>query len=401
MPTRRKKLFTPAVRATVFLCSLFAGTGVVAPYLPGWLEATRGLSGQQISMMLAAGMLMRIVTGPLIAAWADKQADRRQPILILAVAALVAYVAVSVFRGFEALFIVGFLAATLNNAMIPLIEARLLRATSNGPLSYGVARAAGSVAFIAANIVGGLAFRVWGLDAVIVWVIAACLVTLGVGIFLLDKDHAPEGVENKPYLSRLSDALQLARRPIIAWTLLAAGLIQATHAFYYGFGTLVWLRQGVSTDFIGLLWALGVGVEVLFLLYSQRIVRHVGPEALILIGGVAGLVRWLIMASAPPMWALVFAQMLHALTFAAVHFGTMKILFRETPEELHASAQTLNASLAGGLFIGMATLMSGYLYGGFGAIGYAAMAGISAVGVLAAFQLVRRESAISKLRAAT
>ena len=45
--------------------------------------------------------------------------------------------------------------------------------------------------------------------------------------------------------------------------IVAAGLIQSSHAVLYGFGTLHWLAAGYDKDTIGLLWAVGVVAEVM------------------------------------------------------------------------------------------------------------------------------------------
>jgi len=380
------------IRVTIFMSALFAGTGMIVPFLPSWLEDDRGLSGVEIGYIIATAMLARIVTGPLIAAWADGQMDRRRPLIILAATTALAFTALSIFQGFGPLLVMGFIAFTLNNAMVPLVEAALVRATRDGRHDYGVLRSFGSLSFILANLGGGVALAFFGPSAAIIWVVACCFATLGVAMFVLPPDEAPPGVEHTAFKDRLREAFRLARHPVFAWTLEAAGLIQAAHAFYYGFGTLVWQRQGVGSDWVGVLWAIGVASEIVLLALSGRYLMRVRPELLILIGGVLSVVRWFAMALSPPLWALVFLQMLHAGSFALTHIGAIRIIHRETPEELHATGQTLYAALSGGLFIGIATLVSGFLYQEYGAYGYAAMAAVATMGMLAAIQMVRRRA---------
>jgi PPP family 3-phenylpropionic acid transporter len=85
------------------------------------------------------------------------------------------------------------------------------------------------------------------------------------------------------------------------------------------------------------------------------------------------------------LWPL---QALHALSFAAAHVGAMRLLHREAPEHSAAMAQTLYAVLSGGLFMGVSTLLSGYLYDIGGAIGYWAMAAMAAAGGALALLLI-------------
>ena len=62
------------------------------------------------------------------------------------------------------------------------------------------------------------------------------------------------------------------------------GLIQASHGFYYGFSTLLWRRQGLPDNLIGLLWGFGVGAEVLFMWFLEPWRRRVGPARLAMVG---------------------------------------------------------------------------------------------------------------------
>ena len=145
---------------------LYAAAGVILVFLPRWLEAERGLSGAEIGAVLSLPQLARIVVGPLIAHWADGAPDRRTPLRIISIATVAAY-AVFFFlaSGFWQLLIFGLVALSLSQSMTPLIEAATLRATAEGRIPYGVARGIGSVAFIFANVLGGLLVARFGVGA--------------------------------------------------------------------------------------------------------------------------------------------------------------------------------------------------------------------------------------------
>jgi len=159
-----------------------------------------------------------------------------------------------------------------------------------------------------------------------------------------------------------------------------AAFIQGGHAFFYNFGTLSWLKQGISSELIGFLWAFGVVVEIGLLLLSQRLLRGRDYEWLLILGGLIGIVRWCLASLSPPFWAWTFIQALHAGSFALTHFATMQLLDRIAGDRL-AVAQTLYFSLGSGAFTGLATLAAGYLYENYGGRGYAAMAVMCAIGV--------------------
>ncbi|MEZ5994882.1 MAG: MFS transporter [Hyphomonadaceae bacterium] len=374
------------------MSAFFGTTGMILVFLPRWLEAERGLTGVQIGAVLSLAQFARIFTGPAIAYWADGAKDRSWPLKLISLITLAAYGAfLFLAEGFWPLLVAGFIALSLSQSITPLVEAATLRATAHGRISYGVARGIGSIAFIIANVAGGALVARFGLGAVVVWIMSGLALTAATGWGGLLKD--PPAAAGRGARAGAMGALLGNRRYLIL--IVACGLIQAGHGFYYGFSTLVWRGQGVAPETVGLLWACGVGVEVAFLWSLSAIERRVSPEALILAGAAAGVVRWTYLGFAPLGFVLWPLQALHALSFAAAHVGAMRLLYREAPENSAAMAQTLYAALSGGLLMGAATLISGHLYDLAGAAGYWAMAVMAAAGggfalLLSASPAIRR-----------
>lgn len=361
-------------RVTLVMSCLFATTGVVLVFLPRWLEVERGLNGAQIGAVLSLAQAARIITGPAIALWADGARDRRTPIRVLALAALAAYAAFFlVGRDFATMLTLGFVALSTTQGLVPLVEAAALRATAQGKFSYGVARGIGSVAFIVANVAGGALVARFGLGAVVVWVLGALALTAASAWLGLRPDPPSHALAQERG-ARLSAIWQLLRTRRFLILIVACGLIQSAHAFYYGFSTLVWRGQGVAPGTVGLLWGFGVAVEVAFLWSLAPIERRVSPEALIIAGAAGGFVRWTLLGFAPIGLVLWPLQALHMLSFAAAHVGAMRLLYREAPEASAAMAQTLYAVMSGGVLMGASTMLSGALYDAAGAQGYWAMA---------------------------
>jgi MFS family permease len=166
------KFTSPAARVTLVMSCLFGTTGVIMVFLPRWLEVERALSGAEIGLVLSLAQFARILTGPAIAFWADGAGDRRTPLRVVAAATLAVYGAFFFLaHEFWSLLALGFIALSLQQALTPLIEAAILRATADGKVSYGLARGLGSVAFIAANIAGGVLVARFGLGAAVVWIL--------------------------------------------------------------------------------------------------------------------------------------------------------------------------------------------------------------------------------------
>lgn len=379
-------LSTRAARVTLVMSAYYGVLGVIMMQLPLWLELERGLNGEKIGAVLSLAQFGRVLTGPAIAYWADGARDRSMPIKILASATLAAYAAfLFLAQGFAALLLLGFVALSLSQSMAALIEAAALRATSEGKISYGVARGIGSIAFIIANVSGGVLVSQFGVEAAVAWIICGLTLTCVAAWLGLPPAPAPASTQ----AVRAGDVRLLLRNRRFVVLILACGLIQSSHGFYYGFSTLVWRAQGVPPETVGWLWAVGVSVEVAFLLSLRFIERRSSPEALILIGAGAGVVRWAFLGFAPLGFWLWPLQALHALSFAAAHVGAMRVLYREAPESSAVMAQSLYGVLSGGVLMALATLLSGRLYDLAGAQGYWAMAVAAAAGGALVLALAR------------
>ncbi len=367
-------------RITLIMSFWFCAWGMTTPFLPRWLEADRHLTGTEIGAVLAAAQLLRIVTGPALGSWADGFKDRRTPIRLLTGASLVLYALyLTLAQGFIGLFLISFAAASVAQAVGPLIEGAALRAAQGGPIPFGISRGIGSILYIVGNIGGGALVAAIGLIAVPIWTIA-CLVIVNIAAWrLLLPEPAPPRAPSG-FRSRLRTGLGVALQPKWRSLLFGCGLIIAAHAFYYAFSTIIWRGQGISATTIGYLWAIGVGFEVMLLFALPRIERVLAPETFILIGAGAGVLRWTGLAFAPTGFLLWPLQILHGLTFSTVHVGLLRIVQRDAPDEHSVFLQTIHAALHAGILIGLGSLLSGFLYDHARALGYLAMTAMCLAG---------------------
>jgi PPP family 3-phenylpropionic acid transporter len=336
-------------------------------------------------------MLGRILTGPLLAVWADGFRSRRTPIALLGLVMAAGYGGAGLLGALPARALCWFVGATAAAALIPLTDVLTLRLASRDGFTFALPRGFGSAAFVAAN-VGMGALLVWApAQAVVIW-IAVLGVAIGLcGAFVLPHEPVGEGTPLRGR-ERFRGLGRLLADPVFMTAILAIGAVQAAHAFQYGFSAILWKAQGISEAVTGQLWAFGVVVEIALMWVFEPWRRRVGigPWSLLVAGSAAAIVRWSLMAFAPPLWALWPLQALHALTFAATFLAGVQIVERLAPRDSQTAAQTLSSVLSAGVLIGLATAASGSLYDRFGAGGYWAMAAMAAAGLLAAWPLRNR-----------
>ncbi|HUN50541.1 MAG TPA: MFS transporter, partial [Candidatus Sulfotelmatobacter sp.] len=70
-------------RLALFYAATFAVSGVHQPFWPVWLKA-HGQGDAAITVLLSAGVFVRILSNPFVAHLADRQGERRRPMLRLA-----------------------------------------------------------------------------------------------------------------------------------------------------------------------------------------------------------------------------------------------------------------------------------------------------------------------------
>jgi PPP family 3-phenylpropionic acid transporter len=183
---------------------------------------------------------------------------------------------------------------------------------------------------------------------------------------------------------------RLARQRRFLAFVAAAGLIQASHAVYYGFATLHWRAAGHGELVIGLLWAEGVVAEIALFAGAAALLRRFGPLRLLTLAGGLTAIRWGLTALSTDLAVLVPAQALHAASFGAVHLAAMHYLRDNTPPELHASAQGFYAAIGTALPFGLLTPIAGWLYGTVGGGAFLAMTALALAGTTMAATLPAR-----------
>lgn len=374
-----------ARRMALFYSGFFLAAGLQMPLFPAWLAA-KALDSASIGMVLAISVLTRIVAIPIGTRIADRLGAPREVLIAAAAATAVGYGAVALSSGLAAIVAAVAAASIAAAPTMPLADAYALKGLATRRRAYGPVRLWGSVAFVAANLAGGLA-----LDGIarrdLIWLIVAGFAVMAAtafGLAPLRRRDEPPPQQRPPAIDRpgLAGFLTVAA---------AASLIQASHAVYYGFSTIDWTAKGFNGVAIGALWALGVIAEIALLAMSSRLPIRLGPLFLIGLGAAGGALRWAAMALDPPSALLPLLQALHGLSFGATHLGSVQFLSRTMPDRRGATAQGDFSTILG-VVMACATGLSGGLYGMLGGHAYGAMALLAAAGgafVILAHRLAR------------
>lgn len=360
------------LRLALFYVALFGAIGIQLPFFPLWLAA-KGLDAATIGLALALPHLVRVAAIPVATRLADRMGALRGALIVASAGAVVTHAALGLTGGALALLLAIAVASIVLTPVVPLGDAYALKGLGARGVAYGPVRLWGSAAFIAGNVGAGTAIG-WIAAVDLIWLMVAAFALLAAAALAL----APVDVAPRAPAPR-GAARHLLTSPAFLMMAVAIGLIQASHATYYGFSAVDWSRKGLDGTLIGALWALGVVAEVVLFAFSARLPAAFGATTLIGIGAGSAVLRWAAMALDPPVLLLPALQLLHGLSFGATHLGTMQYLARVAPEGGRATAQGDVATVMG--LVGAGALwLSGLLYGGSGGLAYAAMALAAAAG---------------------
>jgi MFS transporter, PPP family, 3-phenylpropionic acid transporter len=354
-------------RLAALYSALFILGGIQLPFFPVWLKA-KGLDASMIGLVLAAPMIVRVFAVSIATRKADRRDALRGAIIVASTASVAGYVLVGLSSGAIAIFVAFTLASIATTPLMPLTETYALKGLSAHGRAYGPVRLWGSLAFVLGTFLAGIAADAFPARYLIWLIVAASLISVLAAFALVPLSTAATAT-GEPPVPRKS----LLRDPAFIAVLAAASLIQASHAVYYGFSALEWRAGGLDGTTIAALWGLGVIAEVILFALSGRLPPFFQPTVLLAVGALGAALRWAGMALDPPVMALPWLQLLHALSFGATHLGALGFVARHAPPGQAATAQGYLA-IALGAAMAAAMAISGVLVQAFGSLAYAAMA---------------------------
>ena len=327
-----------AARLALFYGTQFGLIGTHLPFFPVWLKAV-GIDSSWIGIITAVPAVTRFSVLPVVTGLAERRYSLRAAMIATAFATAIGFSIVGTQHQPLLVFLAYVAAACVWTPMVPLTDAYALRGVARFGLNYGPLRLWGSAAFVVGALACGLLVDVIAASNLI-WVIAAmaglgALVSLG--LRRLDNPRAAALVPHR-------DGALLRDGGFVA-IIVASALIQASHAAYYTFASINWQGAGLGGLTIAGLWVLGVLAEIVVFALSPRFTLQ--PSALVVIGGLSAVARWLITAQEPSVAVLSVVQLAHGLTYGLTQVGTMGLLVRHVPSHAMARGQGYFAACSG------------------------------------------------------
>jgi PPP family 3-phenylpropionic acid transporter len=373
-----------AARLALFYGTLFGLIGTHLPFFPVWLKAV-GIDATWIGIITAVPAVTRFSVLPLVTGVAERRQSLRAAMILTAFATAFGFVLVGTQHQALLVFLAYVVTACMWTPMVPLTDAYALRGVARYGLNYGPLRLWGSAAFVVGALACGLLVDVIAARHLI-WVI------VGMGWLGALASLTLQPLDNsKPATIVARRATALLRDPGFLGIIVAAALIQASHAAYYTFASITWQDAGFGGMTIAGLWVLGVLAEIVVFALSPRFTT--APWLLVVIGGLSAVMRWLITAQEPSVAVLAVVQLAHGLTYGLTQVGTMGLLVRHVPVHVMTRGQGYFAACSGMVTSG-ASILSGAVYARHGQGVYYVMAAMALSGAILMW-LARRRIAFS------
>lgn len=345
----------PALALSGYYFAYFAYVGAYSPYITLYLQDL-GLAATQIGILYAIPQVMRIF-GPNV--WGTLADRTRAPVAILRVAtvlSLACFCLLYLGSSFAWVFAVLIGVHFFTSAQMPVVEALTLHEVREAPGRYGRIRVWGSVGFIAA-VLGLGALLDHASPRAVLHVVAGLLLLTILAAWLVPHGAGGRGSTEPAALG------PILRRPEVRAFLCAGALNAFAHSALYTFYSIYLADHGYSKTTIGIMWALGVVIEIGVFQAMPQIMRRFDPAMLFFSTFVVCGVRFLIIGwGVAHWWLLVLAQLMHASTFAIYHASAVSLVGRYFGAANQARGQALYISLSFGAGGFAGGLVSGALW---------------------------------------
>lgn len=345
----------PYWRLSAYYFFYFGFVGAFSPYFALYLQSI-SLSAAEIALLMSMMQLMRIVA-PYMWSWLAEHFGKRVAILRLsALMSLAGFTGFFMTTEFGGLLAAMALMAFFWSAALPLIEGLTFSHLGAEGHRYGSVRVWGSVSFIVAVLVLGQALDHVAIESVL-WVTAAIL-----GGVLLCSFFVPDVASTQAGHVAMNLREVLQRREVRA-LLGACFLMSAAHGAFYVFYSIYLVGAGYDKALVGWMWTLGVVAEIIVFMLMPRIMRRFGLRSILVFSFACAVLRFVLIGwGAGSLPVLLFAQVLHGVTFGAYHAAAIAVVNRWFTGRLQSRGQALYGSISFGAGGMLGALLSGYTW---------------------------------------
>ena len=336
----------------------FLVTGTFLPFWMVYLTSVKNLSVLEASSIFSMLFIARVLSGIFLAPYLIKKYNFDITLKLSVGFGLLLAISYEFTNEKLLLGLITFLFGMIYFMVNPLVEGLASLFLREENIDYGKARTYGSLGFTVIGIfIGGILSYVG--NGALYYILIILIGIFFIFMFL----PQPKLVKN----INLDDSSSHSNENLYAWVLkdknavlliITIFLYQLSHTAYNNYNALYLESMNISAKWLsGVILNVSVIAEIIFFIFSKRLVKRIKPKNLLIFAGVGAVIRWTALAMFQNIYVFTIMQTFHAITFAVAHIAFILILNKDYDNKEIIDMQNLytaicfQLSMAIGLYI--------------------------------------------------
>lgn len=337
----------------------FLVTGTFLPFWMVYLTSVKNLSVLEASSIFSMLYIARVISGIFLSPYLIKKYNIDITLKLSVGIGLILAVSYGFTNEKIVLGLITFLFGMIYFMVSPLVEGLASLFLREENIDYGKARTYGSLGFTVIGIIIGGILSYVGNEAlyyILIFLVALYLVFMFLPQPKLVKNLSFEEPNAKKEKESLYSWVLKDRNAILL--IITVFLYQLSHTAYNNYNALYLESMNISAKWLsGVILNVSVIAEIIFFIFSKRLVKRIKPKNLMIFAGVCAIIRWGALAMFHNIYIFTIMQTFHAITFAVAHIAFILILNKDYNNKEIIDMQNLytaicfQLSMAIGLYI--------------------------------------------------
>ena len=337
----------------------FLVTGTFLPFWMVYLTSAKNLSVLEASSIFSMLYIARVISGIFLSPYLIKKYNIDITLKLSVGIGLILAVSYGFTNEKIVLGLITFLFGMIYFMVSPLVEGLASLFLREENIDYGKARTYGSLGFTVIGIIIGGILGYVGNEAlyyILIFLVALYLVFMFLPQPKLVKNLSFEESDTKKEKESLYSWVLKDRNAILL--IITVFLYQLSHTAYNNYNALYLESMNISAKWLsGVILNVSVIAEIIFFIFSKRLVKRIKPKNLMIFAGVCAIIRWGALAMFHNIYVFTIMQTFHAITFAVAHIAFILILNKDYNNKEIIDMQNLytaicfQLSMAIGLYI--------------------------------------------------
>lgn len=367
----------------------FLVTGTFLPFWMVYLTSVKNLSVLEASSIFSMLYFARVISGIFLSPYLIKKYNLNITMKLSVASGLILAISYGFTNEKILLGIITFLFGLIYFMISPLVEGLASLFLREENIDYGKARTYGSLGYTVVGIfIGGVLGYVGNgaLYYILIFLVALYLVFMFLPQPKLVKNLNLDNNSNSDKKESLYGWVLKDRNAILL--IATIFLYQLSHTAYNNYNAIYLESMNISAKWLsGVILNVSVIAEIIFFIFSKRLVDKIKPKNLLVFAGVCAVIRWAALATFHNIYVFTVMQTFHAITFAVAHIAFILMLNRDYNNKEIIDMQNLYTAICFQLSMAIGLYIMGALWDISTSYVFYASAIIAAIGTVVATRL--------------